>query len=307
MNVILLLISLLCSLTSSTVYRQGSDLTKPETFSRLLSKYLVAESGSHRKHLLKWRLDAIFSDLNELFQADSWDNFKQVLRTRNQDWITRLIGHDSGALIMRRLYSNPPKKAIYGQAYAQSPNGRMQYFSIGLGAHASIRIFNQPAWLKFMYKAVRGIRNTFEEQQIIAKAINEHNNVQVAVCILVGDDLHMWRRGSGAFLVIGTMGRGTKEAVIFPKPHHNVDFGTPCDLTYSVTRLRASDAVFFVQTIGNEGNGQVISTDDLLTICQDQSKVPDILGKSIGNLFAEKYRQHGHFRLDAFHIQNNRR
>lgn len=303
MNSTILVLLSLCSLVYSAVLRQTTD--KPALLARILNNYLDADP--RRQPAMAMEIDSVFYADNDLLPyADTLENLPLVIATRNQGWIRSFIDYANGPMKIKKLYSNPPETVIDGQVFADMYRSHMLYFSVGLGAMTSNGILSRSVWLKFMYKTVRGL-NTNEEKQAITQIMNQHDHAQIAVCILIGDNLHMWRKGAGAFLVIGTMGQGTTEAIIFPKPHHNVSFGIPCELTYSVAKLRTNDTLFFIQTTGNEGNHQVISTDDLLTVCQDQSKQPKELRKLIADLFAEKHEQHGRFRLDAFRIQKNRR
>lgn len=301
-SVIPLIISL-CSLASSAVLRQATD--KPALLALILNNYL--DASPRRQPEMAMEIDSIFYANNDLLpHADTLENLPLVIATRNQGWIRSFIDCDNGPLKVKKLYSNPPETVIDGQILADMYGSQMLYFSVGLGAMTSNGILSRSVWLKFMYKAVRGL-NTDSEQQVITQIMNQHEHAQIAVCILIGEKLHMWRKGAGAFLVVGTMGQGTTEAVIFPKPHHNVSFGTSCDLTYSVAKLRVNDTLFFVQTRGDEGNRRVISSGEIVDICQNQSKHPQELKKAIGDLFAEKHERHGRFRFDAFRIQKNRR
>lgn len=296
MIMILSVLSVLLSLTNC------SHLLPRQAYigrmAQVLDAFLKINDQSERE-AKKPTGDLIFNNNEIMNLSDSAENFSRVLQSRFEDWREKLLFCKPRPLDLVDVFGSPIRMIENNQLALRRTS--MAVFSESIRPESFDLLFNNDMWHWWLYKGVRDQENGNETKAI--SSLVSHNAGDNAVIALVNEEAHIWRRGMGAFLVIGSRKDGPLNIVYPIKKIHGHEFPkSTLRVAYQVIPVQPGDIVIYCSGISI----RKFSIEEMVEICLKHSDNTDFLAQKFAALFSERIPSiyHG-YRMHVYQIKNH--
>lgn len=296
---ILSVVSVIVALTSQS---QAAHLQpRPAYVGRMgqIMDFFLKINDQADRDLKKSSGDLMFNNNEIVNLSDSTENFSRVLQAGYPDWREKLLFCKPRPMDIDDVFGSPMAMTENNQLALRRTN--MIVFSESIRPESFDVLYNNDLWHWWLYKGVRGQDNAKDTKGLFA--LISHNYGDTAVMALVKDEAHMWRRGYGSFMIVGSRNNGPLGIVYPVKETHGHEFTkSTLSMTYETVQVQPGDIVIYCSGISMHK----FTVQEMVEICRNHADETGTLADKFSRLFSERipniYRG---YRLHVYQIKKN--